>query len=132
MTTGIGAHNNVRRVNNDFLSNQCTTGYYVDTPAADQTQGTVFDGSAQQAQASSNCEDGQDDGHISLWSKFKNAVKGVGNFFKGMVCDENGNWDTYIDGNRTDTNSFTLTNQRKIGIINYNSNAVKILGIRAV
>ena len=48
-----------------------------------------------------------------------------------FVCDENGNWDTYIDGNRTDTNSFTLTNQRKIGIINYNSNAVKILGIRA-
>lgn len=92
MTTGIGAHNNMRRVNNDFLINQCTTGYYVDMPAADQTQGTVFDGSAQQAQASSNCEDGQDDGHISLWSKFKNAVKGVGNFFKGMVCDENGNF----------------------------------------
>lgn len=34
--------------------------------------------------------DGQDDGKISLGKKCKNFVKGVGNFFKGMVCDENG------------------------------------------
>ncbi len=34
--------------------------------------------------------DGQDDGKISFGKKCKNFVKGVGNFFKGMVCDENG------------------------------------------
>lgn len=34
--------------------------------------------------------DGQDDGKISFDKKCKNFVKGVGNFFKGMVCDENG------------------------------------------
>lgn len=92
MTAGIGAHNNVRRSNNDFLIDQSHAGFYVNMPAA-QTQETVFDDQQQvQAQGSSECEDGQDDGHISLWSKFKNAVKGVGNFFKGMVCDENGNF----------------------------------------
>ena len=34
--------------------------------------------------------DGNDDGKISFGKKCKNFVKGVGNFFKGMVCDENG------------------------------------------
>ncbi len=34
--------------------------------------------------------DGADDGKISGGRKFKNFMKGVGNFFKGMVCDENG------------------------------------------
>lgn len=34
--------------------------------------------------------DGKDDGKISFGSKLKNFAKGVGNFFKGMVCDENG------------------------------------------
>lgn len=34
--------------------------------------------------------DGKDDGKISWGSKLKNFAKGVGNFFKGMVCDENG------------------------------------------
>ena len=35
-------------------------------------------------------EDGKDDGKISWKSKIKNFGKGIGNFFKGMVCDENG------------------------------------------
>lgn len=34
--------------------------------------------------------DGKDDGKISAGKKVKNFFKGVGNFFKGMVCDENG------------------------------------------
>ena len=34
--------------------------------------------------------DGKDDGKISFGKKCKNFVKGIGNFFKGMVCDENG------------------------------------------
>lgn len=34
--------------------------------------------------------DGKDDGKISFGKKCKNFFKGVGNFFKGMVCDENG------------------------------------------
>ena len=34
--------------------------------------------------------DGSDDGKISAGKKFKNFFKGVGNFFKGMVCDEEG------------------------------------------
>ena len=34
--------------------------------------------------------DGADDGKISGGRKFKNFCKGIGNFFKGMVCDENG------------------------------------------
>lgn len=34
--------------------------------------------------------DGKDDGKISGAQKFGNFLKGVGNFFKGMVCDEEG------------------------------------------
>lgn len=34
--------------------------------------------------------DGKDDGKISAGKKFRNFFKGVGNFFKGMVCDEKG------------------------------------------
>ncbi|MBS6552330.1 MAG: hypothetical protein KH321_00095 [Clostridium sp.] len=34
--------------------------------------------------------DGKDDGKISGAQKFANFAKGVGNFFKGMVCDETG------------------------------------------
>lgn len=34
--------------------------------------------------------DGKDDGKISWGKKLKNFGKGIGNFFKGMVCDENG------------------------------------------
>lgn len=34
--------------------------------------------------------DGKDDGKISGTQKFANFAKGVGNFFKGMVCDETG------------------------------------------
>lgn len=35
-------------------------------------------------------EDLKDDGKISARSKGKNFLKGIGNFFKGMVCDKNG------------------------------------------
>ena len=34
--------------------------------------------------------DGKDDGKISAGQKAKNFFKGVGNFFKGMVCDDDG------------------------------------------
>lgn len=40
--------------------------------------------------ANPNVKDGLDDGYISGKEKCKNFFKGVGNFFKGMVCDENG------------------------------------------
>lgn len=41
---------------------------------------------------SASCADGKDDGKIGFWGALKNIGKGVGNFFKGMVCDENGNF----------------------------------------
>ena len=44
----------------------------------------------QQAMAAIGPKDGKDDGKISFGSKIKNLGKGVVNFFKGMVCDENG------------------------------------------
>ncbi len=37
-----------------------------------------------------NVKDGLDDGYISGKEKCKNFFKGVGNFFKGLVCDESG------------------------------------------
>lgn len=37
-------------------------------------------------------EDGVDDGSISAGNALKNIVKGVGNFFKGIFCDENGDF----------------------------------------
>ena len=43
---------------------------------------------AAQIQATAEAE--MDDGKISGKEKCKNFFKGVGNFFKGMVCDENG------------------------------------------
>ena len=43
-----------------------------------------------QAMAAAGPKDGHDDGKISFGSKLKNMGKGVVNFFKGMVCDENG------------------------------------------
>ena len=45
---------------------------------------------AAEAKALSGAEDGCNDGKISFGSKIKNLGKGVVNFFKGMVCDENG------------------------------------------
>lgn len=35
-------------------------------------------------------EDGQDDGKIGFWKSVKNIGKGVGNWFKNLVCDKNG------------------------------------------
>ncbi len=37
-------------------------------------------------------KDGKDDGSIGFDSALSNMIKGVGNFFKGMFCDENGNF----------------------------------------
>ncbi len=37
-------------------------------------------------------KDGKDDGSIGFDSALSNMVKGVGNFVKGMFCDENGNF----------------------------------------
>lgn len=56
--------------------------YTAQQPAA-QTQ-------TQPPQMPSTAKDGKDDGKISWKSKLKNFGKGIGNFFKGMVCDENG------------------------------------------
>lgn len=39
-----------------------------------------------------NVKNPGDDGKISFKQKASNFLKGVGNFFKGMVCDENGNF----------------------------------------
>ncbi len=92
--TGVDTRNT--RLTNDFLINQSSAGVYTYAPAtsgASAAQETVFSGATQPVRsANPECEDGQDDGHISLWSKLKNAAKGVGNFFKGLVCDENGNF----------------------------------------
>ena len=53
-----------------------------------QTQGIAPAQTAAQIQATAEAE--VDDGKISGKEKCKNFFKGVGNFFKGMVCDENG------------------------------------------
>ncbi|MCR5265070.1 MAG: hypothetical protein K6E29_00575 [Cyanobacteria bacterium RUI128] len=37
-------------------------------------------------------EDGADDGSISFTNALKNIGKGIGDFFKGMFCDENGDF----------------------------------------
>lgn len=37
-----------------------------------------------------NCEDGKNDGKIGFWRSVGHCFKGVGNFFKNMVCDEKG------------------------------------------
>ncbi len=60
-----------------------------------QTEGAQQTASQQQVSAqavNSNVKDGLDDGYISGKEKCKNFFKGVGNFFKGLVCDENGNF----------------------------------------
>lgn len=46
---------------------------------------------AQRTLANAQCADGKNDGKISWGSKLWNGIKGVGNFFKNMVCDEQGN-----------------------------------------
>ena len=45
-----------------------------------------------QGNALNNVKNPDDDGKISFKQKASNFLKGVGNFFKGMVCDENGNF----------------------------------------
>jgi len=48
----------------------------------------------EQAQDSNGCTDGEDDGHISFWSKIGNAIKGVGKSIvkgvKGMFTNSEG------------------------------------------
>lgn len=46
---------------------------------------------AQRTLANAQCADGKNDGKTSWGSKLWNGIKGVGNFFKNMVCDEKGN-----------------------------------------
>ncbi|MBS4760376.1 MAG: hypothetical protein KHX03_06730 [Clostridium sp.] len=58
-----------------------------DTYTAQQTAAQT---QTQAPQMPSAAKDGKDDGKISWKSKLKNFGKGIGNFFKGMVCDENG------------------------------------------
>ncbi len=60
-----------------------------------QTEGAQQTASQQQVSSqavNSDVKDGLDDGYISGKEKCKNFFKGVGNFFKGLVCDENGNF----------------------------------------
>ncbi|MCM1265610.1 MAG: hypothetical protein NC200_05360 [Candidatus Gastranaerophilales bacterium] len=40
----------------------------------------------------SKAKDGKDDGSVGFWGALGNMAKGVGNFFKGMVCDKEGNF----------------------------------------
>ena len=64
------------------------------TASASSTQSPVDTLQTTQQQTSAAQQisqgDGSDDGKISAGKKFKNFFKGVGNFFKGMVCDEEG------------------------------------------
>ena len=48
-------------------------------------------GNAQRTLANAQCADGKNDAKTSWGSKLWNGIKGVGNFFKNMVCDEKGN-----------------------------------------
>ena len=58
-------------------------------PATIQVQQTNTPVTAQPVQPA-QAGDGKDDGKISFGKKCKNFFKGVGNFFKGLVCDKNG------------------------------------------
>lgn len=74
-----------RGVNNNFtLANS-----YANTPVFRGNNKTVVEDSFNNTQ-SKPAKDGKDDGSIGFWGALKNIVKGVGNFFKGMICDENG------------------------------------------
>ena len=104
-------------VNNMLLSRQNSQNTAMDTaqfdgatPATQTTQQTTTQTTAPQTVAAATAvsttdapamtqtkdgkvyivADGKDDGKISAGQKFKNFCKGVGNFFKGMVCDEEG------------------------------------------
>ena len=51
---------------------------------------SAFIGDSFNSTRTSAPKDGKDDGSIGFSGAIKNLAKGVGNFFKGMVCDENG------------------------------------------
>ena len=104
--------NSMNNMNNLALSNQNYQNTAVDTaqfnnanaaaqtsqPAAPQTVAQTTSAASAAAPAMTQTKDGKvyivadgkDDGKISAGQKFKNFCKGVGNFFKGMVCDEEG------------------------------------------
>ncbi len=70
---------------------QAVYAQYQQAQAAQQPSGTqAVAASTATVAANPNVKDGLDDGYISGKEKCKNFFKGVGNFFKGMVCDENG------------------------------------------
>ncbi len=73
-----------RGVNNNFtLANS-----YANTPVFTGNNQTVIGDSFNNKTVTP--KDGKDDGSIGFWGALKNMTKGIGNFFKGMVCDENG------------------------------------------
>ena len=70
---------------------QAVYAQYQQAQAAQQPSGTqAVAATTATVAANPNVKDGLDDGYISGKEKCKNFFKGVGNFFKGMVCDENG------------------------------------------
>ena len=73
-----------RGVNNNFT----LTNSYANAPIFTGVNKTNID-SFQNSQAVVS-KDGKDDGSIGFVGAVGNLFKGVGNFFKGMVCDENG------------------------------------------
>ena len=73
-----------RGVNNNFtLANS-----YANTPVFTGNNQTVIGDSFNNKTVIP--KDGKGDGSIGFWGALKNMTKGIGNFFKGMVCDENG------------------------------------------
>ena len=69
---------------------QAVYAQYQQAQAAQQPSAVQAAASTTTVTTNPNVKDGLDDGYISGKEKCKNFFKGVGNFFKGMVCDENG------------------------------------------
>ena len=78
------------QANQSQLSPQRQQAVYQESQPIQTNMQTSADASITAATINPNVKDGADDGHISGKEKFKNFFKGVGNFFKGLVCDENG------------------------------------------
>ena len=76
--SGIYKQNDVNgKLNVTYVSN--------DSEISEELAGKKADKKGQAA-------DGKDDGSIGFWGALKNTFKGVKNFFKGMVCDKEGNF----------------------------------------
>ncbi len=69
---------------------QAVYAQYQQAQAAQQPSAVQAAASTTTVTTNPNVKDELDDGYISGKEKCKNFFKGVGNFFKGMVCDENG------------------------------------------